>query len=214
MYIYDIRTIFWWSLECLSGLYTGVTVIEINYKVQKKGFQHKSDQPRRSSYKLVCHNWHIPHAHPSSLTTTTNPPVLPAPPPHVCYTYTHLDFSSSTLAGPFHMSDSVEVDAFSSLVVCDPSEAVALEMVSLVGSALAASVATENKQNRNHPSETTHTQRNKPVYHISLLWYPYIHVMECTMIMMQITHKYSGPPILRPPIGPRKCGLILQVVVK
>ncbi len=25
---------------------------------------------------------------------------------------------------------------------------------------------------------------------------------------------YSGPSILRPPMGPRKCGLILQVVLK
>ncbi len=26
--------------------------------------------------------------------------------------------------------------------------------------------------------------------------------------------KYSGPSILRPPMGPRRCGLILQVVLK
>ncbi len=26
--------------------------------------------------------------------------------------------------------------------------------------------------------------------------------------------RYRGPSILRPPMGPRKCGLILQVVLK
>ena len=29
-----------------------------------------------------------------------------------------------------------------------------------------------------------------------------------------LKEKYSGPSILRPSMGPRKCGLILQVVLK
>ncbi len=30
---------------------------------------------------------------------------------------------------------------------------------------------------------------------------------------MPLLNIYSDPPILRPPMGPRKCGLILQVVL-
>ncbi len=29
-----------------------------------------------------------------------------------------------------------------------------------------------------------------------------------------VEHLYSGPSILRPPMGPRKCGLILHVILK
>ncbi len=46
---------------------------------------------------------------------------------------------------------------------------------------------------------------------------------KCTYIVITVCNheivpspiaKYSGPSILRPPMGPRKCGLILQVVSK
>ncbi len=33
-------------------------------------------------------------------------------------------------------------------------------------------------------------------------------------MQFQCHGKYNGPSILRPPMGPRKCGLILQVVLK
>ncbi len=44
-----------------------------------------------------------------------------------------------------------------------------------------------------------------------------VHLVGCLAIPKSILTSsilYSGPSILRPPIGPRKCGLILQVVLK
>ncbi len=36
----------------------------------------------------------------------------------------------------------------------------------------------------------------------------------CRRQVFRLLGYYSGPSILRPPMGPRKCGLILQVVLK
>ncbi len=40
------------------------------------------------------------------------------------------------------------------------------------------------------------------------------HAENLMIFMSQSMAVYSGPSILRPPMGPRKCGLILHMVLK